>query len=322
MPVTIQDKLPAAKILAQENIFYMTKERAIQQDIRPLQIALLNLMPNKSITETQFLRLLGNTALQVEVTFLCTGTYTPKHTDTSYLETFYKTFDEVKDQQFDGLIVTGAPIETLEFEEVSYWNELEEILDWAQENVYSSLFVCWGAQAALHHYYKIGKQKLEKKLSGIFSHSVLAPHHTLVRGFDDVFDAPHSRHTTVSLEAVKEREELIVLSESQEAGLYLASSKDDRKVFITGHCEYDVLTLNAEYHRDRKSGMNPSLPYRYYPNDDSKKTPLATWRSHANLLFSNWLNYSVYQETPYCIGELAASREEGPWQDHHETDHL
>lgn len=319
MPVTIQDTLPAAETLAQENIFFMTKERAVRQDIRPLQIALLNLMPNKSTTETQFLRLLGNTALQVEVTFLCTGTYTPKHTDTSYLETFYKTFEQVKDQQFDGLIVTGAPIETLEFEEVTYWNELVEILNWAQENVYSSLFVCWGAQAALHHYYKIGKQKLEKKLSGVYSHTLLDPHHTLVRGFDDEFDAPHSRHTTVDLEAVKAIEELIVLGESPEAGLYLASSKDDRKVFITGHCEYDLYTLDAEYQRDREAGMCPSLPYRYYPNDDSTKKPSSTWRSHAHLLFNNWLNYSVYQETPYCIGELTASREAGPWKDHRET---
>ncbi|WP_320129881.1 homoserine O-succinyltransferase [uncultured Sphaerochaeta sp.] len=308
MPVKIQGSLPAAQTLTDENIFVMTSERAISQDIRPLKIAILNLMPTKTTTETQLLRLLGNTPLQIEPTFLCTASYHPQHTELSYLQTFYQTFEEVRSQQFDGLIITGAPVETKEFEEVQYWEELTQILDWAEDNVYASLFICWGAQAALHHYYGIEKHAVDKKIFGIFSHKVLQPNNKLVRGFDDTFLAPHSRHTTLFVQEVTAVENLEILSVSEKAGLYLATSKDGRKVFVTGHSEYDDLTLDSEYHRDLEAGKEPSIPYNYYPDNDSSQAPSVTWRSHANLLFSNWLNYFVYQETPFCIDEVVKKR--------------
>ncbi|AEV30064.1 homoserine O-succinyltransferase [Sphaerochaeta pleomorpha str. Grapes] len=304
MPVKTCGGLPAVQTLTEENIFVMTSERAVSQDIRPLRIAILNLMPTKVATETQLLRLIGNTPLQVETTFLCTATYQSQNTQLSYLKTFYQTFADVQSQQFDGLLVTGAPVETKEFAEVQYWEELTKILAWAETNVYASLFICWGAQAALHTYYGLEKHPLKKKLFGIFPHSVLQPKNKLVRGFDDTFFAPHSRHTTVFTEDVHAIEDLEVLSVSKEAGLYLAASKDGRKVFVTGHSEYDDLTLDNEYRRDLEAGKNPSLPRNYYPDNDSSRAPTVCWRSHANLLFSNWLNYFVYQETPFDIEKL------------------
>ncbi|MDT4762802.1 homoserine O-succinyltransferase [Sphaerochaeta sp. PS] len=312
MPVTIQSGLPAENTLQQENIFYMNKERAASQDIRPLQVAILNLMPQKSVTETQLIRLLGNTPLQVEITFLRTATYQPKNTEVSYLRTFYQTFEDVCDKKFDALIVTGSPVEKLAFEDVQYWEELTTILDWAEEHVYSSLFVCWGAQAALYHYYKVEKRPLAKKLSGVFTHGVTTPTETLVRGFDDCFLAPHSRHTTVEEEEIRSVEELKILAVSAEAGVYLAASKDDRQVFITGHCEYDALTLDSEYRRDLLAGLEPEKPVNYYPGDDEGKVPSVSWRSHANLLFSNWLNYCVYQRTPYALEDLPLQSSKRP----------
>lgn len=304
MPVTIQTGLPAEETLQQENIFYMNKERASSQDIRPLQVVILNLMPHKSVTETQLIRLLGNTPLQVEITFLSTKSYQPKNTTVSYLKSFYQHFDDIKDQKFDALIVTGSPVEKLRFEEVQYWEELTTILDWAQENVYSSLFVCWGAQAALYHYYKVKKHPLERKLSGVYTHTVHTPTETLVRGFDDTFLAPHSRHTTVLGRDVQQVGALKILSTSEEAGIYLVASKDERQVFITGHAEYDALTLDAEYKRDKEAGLNPGKPENYYPGDNELRVPSVTWRGHANLLFSNWLNYFVYQKTPYALEDV------------------
>ncbi len=304
MPVTIPKDLPSGAVLKEENIFCMTSERAIHQDIRPLQIAILNLMPNKKKTEEQFLRLLGNTALQVEVTFLTTASYESKNTPRSYLKTFYRTFDEIKEDRFDALIVTGSPVETLAFENVAYWNELEKILDWAEQHVYSSLFVCWAAQAALYHHYGIGKQLLPSKLFGVYSHTVLDAKHPLVRGFDDQFRAPHSRHTAIDEAKVRKNSLLKVLCESDEARIYLITSKDGRKVFITGHSEYDKQTLHDEYQRDLKAGKPISKPVGYYIGEDESSPVQMSWRGHANLLFTNWLNYHVYQGTPYHLEEL------------------
>jgi homoserine O-succinyltransferase len=312
MPVTIQTGLPAEETLQQENIFYMNKERASSQDIRPLQVVILNLMPQKAVTETQLIRLLGNTPLQVEVTFLSTASYQPKNTTVSYLKTFYRHFEDIREQKFDALIVTGSPVEKLRFEEVQYWDELTTILDWAKENVYSSLFVCWGAQAALYHYYKVEKRPLVKKLSGVYTHTVITPTETLVRGFDDTFLAPHSRHTTVYGRDVQQVGALKILSSSEEAGIYLVASKDERQVFITGHAEYDALTLDAEYKRDQASGLKPEQPMNYYPEDNEGRIPLVSWRSHANLLFSNWLNYFVYQKTPYALEDLSLQSSKRP----------
>ncbi len=283
----------------------MTAERAIHQDIRPLKVAILNLMPNKMKTEQQFLRLLGNTALQIEITFLTTASYQSKNTPSSYLQAFYKTFDTVKNEHFDALIITGSPVETLPFEDVAYWQELEGILHWADKHVFASLFVCWAAQAALYHYYGIGKQPLEKKLSGIYSHTVSDRTHPLVRGFDDEFWAPHSRHTSIDEAQLAAVEELKVLATSKEAGLYLAASLNGRQVYVTGHSEYDERTLLEEYSRDLEAGMEPTPPVHYFQDDDESKDILVRWRGHANLLFSNWLNYHVYQNTPYHLEELA-----------------
>jgi homoserine O-succinyltransferase len=312
MPVTIQTGLPAEETLQQENIFYMNKDRAASQDIRPLQVVILNLMPQKAVTETQFIRLLGNTPLQVEVTFLSTASYQPKNTKVSYLKSFYQHFDDIKEQKFDALIVTGSPVEKLHFEEVQYWDELTGIFDWAEKNVYSSLFVCWGAQAALYHYYKIRKHPLQKKLTGVFNHTVVSPTETLVRGFDDTFLAPHSRHTTVYGRDVQQVGSLKILSTSEEAGVYLVASKDERQVFITGHAEYDALTLDGEYKRDLKAGLMPEKPTNYYPKDNEGRMPPVSWRSHANLLFSNWLNYYVYQKTPYALEDLPLQSSKRP----------
>lgn len=304
MPVKIQDNLPAIDILAKENIFVMTTSRAAQQDIRPLHIAVLNLMPTKVVTETQLLRVIGNTPLQVEVTLLRTATHLSKHTPLEHLETFYKTFDEIQDTSFDGLIITGAPVEQLEYESVFYWQELTAIMDWAQKHVFSTMYICWAAQAGLFYRYGVEKYPLPSKMHGVFAHRVLNKQAPLVRGFDDVFNAPHSRHTEVRMEDLVRVPELEVLACSDEAGAYLIASRDGKHVFVTGHCEYDADTLKNEYERDRAKGMDMPVPRHYFPDDDPSREPMVTWRSHANLLFANWLNYYVYQETPYDLGAL------------------
>ncbi|MCL1790822.1 MAG: homoserine O-succinyltransferase [Peptococcaceae bacterium] len=297
MPVKIPDALPAAKVLSEENIFVMTENRALHQDIRPLKIAILNLMPTKVVTETQLLRLIGNTPLQIEPVFLCTATYRPTHF-LEHLQAFYRTFDTVRDQRFDGLIVTGAPVELMEFEEVHYWDELTDILDWANTNVFSTFLICWAAQVGLYHYYGVPKHKLAKKMFGVFSHRVLDRSSMLVRGFDDDFQAPHSRYTEIRLEDVLVCPDLKILCDSPEAGVYIVTSKDSRRVFVTGHSEYDADTLGVEYWRDARKGVSVEVPRNYYADDDPHQDPRVNWRGHAHLLFSNWLNF-VYQETPY-----------------------
>lgn len=306
MPVKIQDGLPAVEVLAQENVFVMTDKRAAMQDIRPLRILVLNLMPTKEATEAQLLRVLSNSPLQIEVTFLQTATYQPTHIDPLHLNVFYNTFDEVKDKNWDGLIITGAPVEHLAFNEVEYWDELTSIMDWAHKNVYSTLHICWAAQAGLFHYYGIDKRTLSSKVFGIFQHSVTDDKNKLTRGFDDVFYAPHSRHTTVLYQDIIDCDDLELLAYSDEAGAYLVASKDGRKVFVTGHAEYDADTLKKEYERDKAAGLDIEVPQNYFPDDDETRAPLVTWRAHANLLFSNWVNYCVYQETPYDLDELDA----------------
>jgi homoserine O-succinyltransferase len=300
MPVTIAQGLSAIDTLKAENIFFMTKERAQSQDIRPLEVLVLNLMPNKGATEEQFLRLLANTPLQVEVTFLTTATYESKHTQPSYLKTVYSTFDLIKEHRYDALIITGSPVEQMAFEEVAYWDELRVILDWAEKHVWCSLFVCWAAQAALYHHWGIGKVSLQSKLSGIYSHQVVHPGHTLTRGFDDTFLAPHSRHTAIDEEAFAKQRELITIATSDEAGLYLGATFDGRMIFVTGHSEYDPLTLDSEYRRDLARGLEPEKPVNYYNQGGVN----VAWRAHANLLFSNWLNYHVYQATPYHLDQI------------------
>ena len=304
MPVKIPDNLPAAEILASENIFVMKESRAYHQDIRPLRIAILNLMPTKIATETQLLRVLGNTPLQVEVVLLHPATHESRNTSQDHLSNFYKTFEEIRHEKFDGLIITGAPVEQMPFEQVHYWKELQEILEWRKSHVYSTLHICWAAQAALQHDYSIEKYPLPKKVFGVFEHQVLNQQVKLVRGFDDYFNAPHSRHTEVRLEDLENIQGLEVLAVSQEAGVYLAATKDGRNIFVTGHSEYDAFTLQAEYERDMKNGLSIEVPVNYYPKDDPREMPRVSWRSHGNLLFANWLNYYVYQETPYNLDEL------------------
>lgn len=304
MPVKVRDGLPAVEALAAENIFVMTDRRAVTQDIRPLRILILNLMPAKQATETQLFRLLGNTPLQVEITLLHTGSYLSRNTERAYLDTFYRTFGEVKNEHFDGLIITGAPVEQMRFEDVRYWDELVEIMEWADQNVFSTMFICWAAQAALHHFYGIEKYPLPEKLFGIFPHEILNRGYKLLRGFDDVFYAPHSRHTTVLLRDLEKAPDLDVLAVSKEAGVYLAASKDGSRVFVTGHSEYDVDTLEKEYKRDLASGLAIQPPKNYYENDDVNRLPLLLWRAHGSLLFANWLNYYVYQETPYDVNSI------------------
>ena len=304
MPVKIPDALPAARVLAEENIFVMTEKRAVTQDIRPLRIAIVNLMPTKEVTETQLLRLIGNSPLQVEVVLLTTATYAGTHTSPAHLKVFYRTFDEVKHQRFDGLIITGAPVEHLEFEDVKYWDELRTIMDWSNENVFSTLYICWAAQAGLYFNYGIPKHDLPQKCFGVFPHRVMEPKSQLLRGFDDIFYAPHSRHTEVLREDIEKVPELRILAESPLAGVYAIESRDGRQVFITGHAEYDVDTLYKEYKRDKDKGLPIQIPYHYFPNDDDTQRPMVTWRGHANLLFNNWLNYYVYQETPFDLTML------------------
>ncbi|MDP2891533.1 MAG: homoserine O-succinyltransferase [Bacillota bacterium] len=304
MPIKISDNLPAARILAGENIFIMKEQRALHQDIRPLRIAILNLMPNKIATETQLLRLLGNTPLQVEITLMHPRTHTSKNTPEEHLTAFYCTFDDIKSESFDGLIITGAPVEMLDFAEVSYWEELKQIMDWSLHHVYSTLHICWGAQAGLYHHFGVPKYPLQEKMFGVFSHKVAKKNTMLLRGFDDEFFAPHSRHTEVRSSDIKKVSGLEILSESSEAGVYIVKTKGGRQVFVTGHSEYDPLTLKAEYDRDIAKGMGIEIPGNYFPGDDPAKPPVVRWRGHAHLLFANWLNYYVYQETPYDLAEL------------------
>lgn len=304
MPIKVQDNLPAVDILNKENIFIMPENRAFHQDIRPLNILLLNLMPNKIATETQILRLLGNTPLQVDVSLMHPKTHVSKNTPEEHLIRFYVTFDDIKSQKFDGMIITGAPVEQIEFEEVDYWGELMEIMKWTKHNVHSTLHICWGAQAGLYYHYGIQKYPLQSKLFGVFQHTADKNYVRLLRGFDDVFYVPHSRHTEVRVEDIEKVSELDILSESKEAGLYLTATKDGRQIFITGHSEYDPLTLKQEYDRDICKGFDIEVPKHYFPEDDPSKYPIVRWRGHSNLLFSNWLNYYVYQETPFDVNEI------------------
>ncbi len=304
MPIKIPNGLPAAELLLNENIFVMNEFRAQTQDIRPLKIVLLNLMPTKIVTETQFSRLLGNTPLQVELTLLTMSSHESKNTSKEHMISFYKTFNEIKDEKFDGMIVTGAPVELYDFEKVDYWQELTGVFDWAKSNVHSTVFICWGAQAALYYYYGVKKIMLDQKLSGVYSHTVVDKKSMLVRGFDDVFFAPHSRNSSFYKEDILKENSLKILAESEKAGVYLIKSMDNSQVFITGHSEYDKDTLKKEYERDKLAGINPNIPENYFPNDDDSKEPIVNWRSHANLLFYNWLNYFVYQSTPYDINNI------------------
>ncbi len=301
MPLNISDNLPAVRILENENIFVMKETRAIHQDIRPLKILLLNLMPTKITTETQILRLLSNTPLQILITLINTGMHTSKNTPKEHLDAFYQTFDDISDHKYDGLIITGAPIEHLEFEQVDYWEEMVRIMDWADKHVTSTLFICWAAQAGLYHHYQVPKYTLEEKMFGVFSHKVLNKTNPLTRGFDDEFLAPHSRYTEIRGEDIEKIPQLELLAHSEKAGVYLVASKDTKRVFVTGHSEYDPLTLKSEYDRDITKGLDIKIPENYYKDDDPSKQPMVKWRSHANLLFSNWLNYCVYQVTPFNL---------------------
>lgn len=304
MPIKIPADLPACQALENENIFVMTEDRAVAQDIRPLEIVIVNLMPTKIATETQLLRLLGNTPLQVNVTLLRTAEHLSRNTPLAHLERFYQTFDEIAHKNFDGMIVTGAPVEHLPFEEVDYWQELLEIMDYACCHVYSTLYICWAAQAGLYHFYNVPKYDLPSKISGVYPHTLLRPSCRLFRGFDDVFHAPHSRHTGTRREDVQRVPGLNILAESPEAGLFMAEAQDGSQIFVTGHLEYDPDTLDKEYRRDRDKGLDPCIPRHYYPQDDPRQPPLVTWRAHSHLFFSNWLNYYVYQETPYLLQQV------------------
>jgi homoserine O-succinyltransferase len=307
MPVRIPDDLPARAELAAENIFVMTDDRASHQDIRPLRIAVVNLMPTKMVTETQLLRLLGNTSLQVNITFVRMGTHESKNTPIEHLEAFYEPWEKVLHERFDGLLVTGAPVETLPFEEVDYWSELCKLMEWSRKNVWSTLHVCWGAQAGLYYRYGIRKYPLREKMFGLFQHRALDLTDPILRGFDEVFLAPHSRHTEVRREDIEAEPALKLLAVSEKAGAYLAVSKDGREVYVTGHPEYDRLTLKAEYDRDIAKGLAIHVPENYFPGDDPRLPPLMTWRSHAHLLYANWLNYYVYQATPFDLERLPAT---------------
>ena len=307
MPINIPNDLPAKKILESENIFVMTKNRAETQDIRPLKILLVNLMPTKMETETQFSRLLGNTALQINLDKKKQKSHISTNTKAEYLETFYKSFDEVKDTKYDGCIITGAPVEHLEYEKVDYYNELCDIMEWTKTNVYSTLHICWGAQVALYHHYKIQKHKLDKKIFGVFEHKVVYPNPILLRGFDDNFFVPHSRWTTIYKKDIENIKELKILAESDEAGVHIIFTKNGKQIFVLGHSEYDKGTLKAEYDRDVQKGIDINVPKNYFVNDDPHNEVMVKWRAHANLFFSNWLNYIVYQETPYNIEQIGLS---------------
>ncbi len=305
MPIKIPNLLPATQTLLEENIFVMTETRAITQDIRPLRILLLNLMPTKIDTETQLSRLLSNTPLQVELYLMHTATHKSQNVAEEHLTAFYQTFDSYKDEYFDGLVITGAPVEKMPFEEVDYWEELCEIMEWSKTHVHSTFHICWGAQAGLYYHYGIDKTQLAEKLFGVFPHKADYVRSILLRGFDDVFYVPHSRHTTVNRGDIEAVPELKIIASSEEAGVYAVSSKNGKQIFITGHSEYDPRTLENEYLRDKNAGLPISVPKNYYPDDDDTKEPMVTWRSHANLLYSNWLNYFVYQTTPYDIKKMS-----------------
>ena len=304
MPINIPDRLPARKVLEDENIFVMTHTKAIHQDIRPLEIAIMNLMPDKITTETQILRLIGNSPLQTNLTFLHPKTHESVHTPQDHLISFYKHFEDVKSNKFDGLIITGAPVETLEFEQVDYWDELKQLMDWSVHSVFSTFHICWGAQAGLYHHYGIQKYPLSEKMFGVFTHTINRKHVKLLRGFDDTFSVPQSRHTEVRRKDIEKIPELEILSESKESGVYLIGRKDGKQFFITGHSEYDAGTLKKEYDRDVAKGLQIRIPRNYYLGDDPSKDPIVSWRAHANLLFCNWLNYYVYQETPYLLKDI------------------
>ena len=303
MPIRTQSDLPAKEILEQENIFVMDENRAMHQDIRPINIVILNLMPLKEDTELQILRSLSNTPLQVDVSFMAPASHASTHTSKSHLNQFYQTFDEIKKQYFDGLIITGAPVELMEYEEVDYWPEVCEIMEWSKKHVTSTLHLCWGAQAGLYYHYGIAKRVLQKKKFGVYAHRVKNRKIPLVRGFDDVFYAPHSRHTEVLKEDILKHQELTILAESDDAGVFLLMDQDGKKIFVMGHPEYDRYTLHNEYERDKKKGLDIDMPVNYYPDNDDTQKPLLQWRSHGNILYSNWLNYYVYQTTPYDLNE-------------------
>lgn len=305
MPIKIPVGLPAYETLEQENIFLMTDFRAEHQDIRPLKIAALNLMPTKITTETQLIRLLSNSSLQIEFTLLQTATHRSKHTPAEHMEAFYKNFEDIKDQKFDGLIITGAPVENLDFNDVTYWSELCDIMEWSKTHVFSTLHICWAAQAGLYYHYGVGKYSLDKKMFGVFKHYALRPNHPIVRGFDEFFYAPHSRHTGIHESDITAVEELELVAKSDIAGPYIIAAKDSRMLFVTGHSEYDYDTLSKEYFRDVDKGLEIDIPYNYFPDNDPTKRPPNVWRGHANLMFSNWLNYFVYQNTPYDLEDLS-----------------
>lgn len=304
MPIRIDNELPAKQRLEIENIFVMSNMRADTQDVRPLRILILNLMPTKLETETQLLRLLSNSPLQIDVEFLQVASHNSKHVSKSHLDKFYYTFDEVRTNRYDGMIITGAPVEHIEFEEVDYWDELCRIMEWSKKNVYSTFHICWGAQAGLYYHYGIKKKKLNKKMFGIFPHFSLDETHPLMRGFDDIYYVPHSRHTTVDRQDIAQVKDLQILSYSEMSGVHIVSDMDCRKFFITGHSEYDRDTLAKEYFRDKNKGLDIELPYNYFPNDDENLVPTMSWKGTANLLFNNWLNYFVYQKTPYDLNNL------------------
>jgi homoserine O-succinyltransferase len=304
VPVKISETLPARQVLESENIFVMGEQRAQHQDIRPLKLAILNLMPTKVATETQLLRLLGNTSLQVDITLLHMQSHESKNTAMEHLIEHYDAFEDVKDEKFDGLILTGAPVEQLPFEEVDYWEELKQIMDWSETHVFSNFHICWASQAGLYHRHGVPKYPLPEKMFGVFPHQIKVQHERLLRGFDDVFYAPHSRHTEIRREDILAVPELDLLAESDEAGVYIVASRDRRHFYVTGHSEYDPLTLKGEYDRDRAKGLPIAVPKNYYPQDDPSQVPLVRWRGHANLLYSNWLNYYVYQQTPYDLNRI------------------
>lgn len=304
MPIKIPEGLPAAEILENENIFVMNEIRANTQDIRPLKIAILNLMPTKIVTETQLIRLLSNTSLQIDITLLQTASHVSKNTSAEHMQAFYKYFDDICGEKFDGLIITGAPVEGLPFEAVDYWAELCRVMEWSKTNVFSTFHICWAAQAALYYHYGIPKYPLDEKLFGVYKHGVVEPTHPMMRGFDEIFYAPHSRHTEVRLEDIQSERKLRVLSKSEDAGAFIIASNDSRMFFVTGHSEYDNDTLLKEYLRDLDKGLDPQIPENYFPGGDVNKTPPNLWRGHAHLMFSNWLNYFVYQMTPFDVNEI------------------
>ncbi len=304
MPIKIPDALPAVEALNRENIFVMTEHRAIHQDIRPLNVLILNLMPTKIVTEIQIMRKLANTPLQIEVELLQTASYIPQHVDTNHLESFYRTFDQVRERTYDGMIITGAPVENLDFSQVSYWDELCQIMEWSRTNVHSTLHICWGAQAALYYHYGLQKHTLPEKLFGVFPHRVLKKNSPWFRGFDDCFYAPHSRHTTIYPEEVAQISDLTVYADSPEAGIFAMKSEDNSRLFILGHPEYDANTLALEYQRDLGRGLKIQVPRHYFPNDDPSQSPVVNWRSAGQLLYTNWLNYYVYQTTPYRLSDI------------------